>query len=166
MNKKLNRYIPLLQFAGAANALASGWGAFNRFAATLFNVSIPVDATLGVIIFAVLSIYALGCAGGILLWKNLRLGAALSVAHWLLMMPSLAVQQAIAYDLDNIFYSDLVFGLGETSMYSFNWGAALGRMTFIVGPEVNQTAVGVDFVAIAVLIYLASHWNDLDLSPV
>ncbi len=152
MNKKLNRYIPTLQIAGAANALAfTVWVAINGF-----------SATLGVILFVVLAIYGLGFAGGILLWKNLRVGAALSIAYWLLIMPTFAVQQAIAYNLNNIVYGDLLFILGDTFGFKFNLSVSVFSLTFALGPAVNETAVGVDFVAIAVLIYLASHWHELD----
>lgn len=60
MDKSLNRYIPTLQMAGAANAL-------------VFCVSIPVSevaAGLILIFFAIFIIYGLGFVGGVLLWKT------------------------------------------------------------------------------------------------
>jgi len=152
INKKLNRYVAVLQITGAANALVfSVWGAINEF-----------STILGVMLFVIFTIYGLGFAGGILLWKSLRVGAALSIAHWLLIMPAFAVQQAIAYDLNNIVYGDLVFVLGDTTTFKFNVGVSVFELTFYLGSEVNETVVGVSFVAIAVLIYLASHWHELD----
>lgn len=150
MNNKLSRYISGLQIAGAASAISF----------TVWVAISGLSAVLGLMIVVILAIYGLGLAGGILLWKDLRVGAALSIAHWLLVMPVFAVEQTIAYDLGNILYAELIFVFEDTT--EFNLGIQVFALNFTVGNEVRETAVGVDLVAIAVLGYLASHWRELD----
>ena len=152
MISPLDRGIAILQMAGAANAVAFAvWVALNNF-----------SALLGLMLFVILTIYGLGFIGAILLWKRLRLGAVLSVVHWMVVMPAFAVLNVMAYDVDNIFHVDLILVLGESTVrFMLNWGVSVFTLTFRVG-GVTETTLGIDLVAMAVIGYLAAHWNELD----
>ena len=150
----LNRYIPSLQIAGAASAVAfTVW----------WTATQGLDVEAVPALFTVWSIYALGLAGGILLRRNLRVGAALSIAHWLLIMPAFVAEDVIAYDLDNIVYAELLFVTeGTTTSLEFNWGVTVLSLIFHVGAGADGDAVGIDFVAVAALLYLVAYWGKLD----
>ncbi len=151
--KGLLRLIAAAQVVGLAGAI---W----LSASALWN---SPSTLIALILFPVMLVYALGAVGALLLWRNLRLGIWISIAHQVLLAPLVSIRDTFEYALRGIAHLDIGYSFvsengsdsaTEVFRFFFKMGASLLDITLNIGRSADVDQFGINLVPIALIVIL------------
>jgi len=107
-------------------------------------------------------IYVVGFVGGILLWRKLKLGIALSIAHQIFMLPRVFLPESFAYQLQDYLYVTLGLSYYDsTSQFIFDFGGTTEVVLWAGKNDATVEMYACNFFALFVIQALVRAWPDL-----
>lgn len=154
---KLNRIISIYEMVGGVVGFGATIFLIFQILPQLLSEEVPLSyQVLSVaILFYAIGGYLLSFFAGLFLWKQEKKGITLSIWSQIMQIPTFAIA-GFSY----LFVSGLEFFLITEGVYSMNFATYLGSHWDIsYNPEGAPFFIGINFIAIAILVYLMKERN-------